>query len=152
MTHPEMVRFFMTIPEAAQLVIQAGAMARGGEVFILDMGKPVKIVDLAQDLIRLSGFDAGVDMKIEFTGIRPGEKLYEELLTAEEGTTSTKHQRIFVARPSEVDVAGIEGLVQMIRERGSHLEREEIVEELGRIVVGFQQLPKGKEMERVSAK
>ncbi|WP_298202074.1 nucleoside-diphosphate sugar epimerase/dehydratase [Desulfosporosinus sp.] len=151
-THPEMIRYFMTIPEAAQLVIQAGAMARGGEVFILDMGKPVKIVDLAQDLIRLSGFEVGVDIKIEFTGIRPGEKLYEELLTAEEGTTSTKHQRIFVARPSEVDVAGIEGLVQMIRERGSHLEREEIVEELGRIVVGFQQLPKGKEMERASAR
>ncbi|WP_298201840.1 nucleoside-diphosphate sugar epimerase/dehydratase, partial [Desulfosporosinus sp.] len=151
-THPEMVRFFMTIPEAAQLVIQAGAMARGGEVFILDMGKPVKIVDLAQDLIRLSGFDAGLDIKIEFTGIRPGEKLYEELLTAEEGTTSTKHQRIFVAKASVVDVARIERLVQMIRGRGSYLAREEIVEELGGIVPGFQQLLGKRDMERVGAR
>ncbi|HBW35491.1 nucleoside-diphosphate sugar epimerase/dehydratase [Desulfosporosinus sp. BICA1-9] len=151
-THPEMVRYFMTIPEAAQLVIQAGAMARGGEVFILDMGKPVRIVDLARDLVRLSGFDVDVDIKIEFTGIRPGEKLYEELLTADEGTTSTKHHRIFVAKASGVDVAGIEGLVQMIRERGSYLAREEIVEELGRVVVGFQQLPGEKGMERVSAR
>lgn len=148
-THPEMIRYFMTIPEAAQLVIQAGAMALGGEIFILDMGKPVKIVDLAQDLIRLSGLEVERDIKIEFTGIRPGEKLYEELLTAEEGTTSTRHQRIFVAKPSEVDVAGIEGLVQMIRERGSYLAREEIVQELGRVVVGFQQLPREKEKERV---
>ena len=138
-THPEMVRYFMTIPEASQLVIQAGAMARGGETFILDMGKPVKIVDLARDLIRLSGFEVDVDMKLEFTGMRPGEKLYEELLTADEGTTSTKHERIFVAKPSVVDVKRIEGLVQLIRERGSRLTRQEIVEELGRIVPGFSQ-------------
>ena len=138
-THPEMVRYFMTIPEASQLVIQAGAMAQGGEVFILDMGKPVKIVDLARDLIQLSGFEVDVDIKIEFTGMRPGEKLYEELLTAEEGTTSTKHQRIFVARPNGIDVAGIEGLVQVIRERGSYLTREEIVLGLGGVVPGFQQ-------------
>lgn len=148
-THPEMVRYFMTIPEAAQLVIQAGAMAQGGEVFILDMGKPVKIVDLARDLIRLSGFEADVDIKIEYTGIRPGEKLYEELLTAEEGTTSTKHQRIFVAKPNGIDVAGIEGLVQLIRERGSYLTREEIVKELSEIVPGFRQFPEKTEMGRV---
>jgi len=144
-THPEMVRYFMTIPEAAQLVIQAGAMARGGEVFILDMGKPVRIVDLARDLIRLSGFEVDVDIRIEFTGIRPGEKLYEELLTAEEGTTSTRHQRICVAKAGEVDVAGVEGLVQRVRERGSWLTREEIVEGLGRVVPGF-----GQKVERVS--
>src|SRR5690606_6066952 len=101
-THPEMVRYFMTIPEAVQLVIQAGALANGGEVFILDMGKPVKIVDLARDLIRLSGLEPDKDIQIVFTGIRPGEKLYEELLTAEEGTMSTNHQRIFIARPSDV--------------------------------------------------
>lgn len=150
-THPEMVRYFMTIPEAAQLVIQAGAMAGGGEVFILDMGKPVKIVDLARDLIRLSGFEADVDIKIEYTGIRPGEKLYEELLTEEEGTTSTRHQRIFVAKPNAIDVAGIEGLVQMVRERGSYLAREEIVEELGQVVMGFQQFLGKKELEKMSA-
>lgn len=148
-THPEMVRYFMTIPEAAQLVIQAGAMAQGGEVFILDMGKPVKIVDLARDLIRLSGFEVDVDIKIEYTGIRPGEKLYEELLTAEEGTASTKHQRIFVAKPNGIDVAGIEGLVQLIRERGSYLTREEIVKELGEVVPGFKQLPGKREIGRV---
>lgn len=131
-THPEMVRYFMTIPEASQLVIQAGAMAKGGETFILDMGKPVKIFDLARDLIRLSGLEVDVDIKIEFTGMRPGEKLYEELLTADEGATSTRHERIFVAKAREVDVAAIEGLVQLIRERGSYLTREEIV----RIVPG----------------
>lgn len=102
-THPEMIRFFMTIPEAVQLVIQAGAFAQGGEIFILDMGKPVKIVDLATDLIRLSGYEPHVDIPIEFSGIRPGEKLYEELLTSEEGLTSTKHDRIFVGKPSQIN-------------------------------------------------
>lgn len=151
-THPEMIRYFMTIPEAAQLVIQAGAMAQGGETFILDMGKPVKIVDLARDLIRLSGFEVDVDIKIEFSGMRPGEKLYEELLTVDEGTTSTKHQRIFVAKPSAVDAAGLEGLIQIVRERGSFLTRDEIVQELGRVVPGFQQLPEKKQMVRMSAR
>jgi len=98
-THPEMIRYFMTIPEAVQLVIQAGAFARGGEIFILDMGKPVKILTLAEDLIRLSGLEPYRDVAIEFTGIRPGEKLYEELLTAEEGLASTRHDRIFIGKP-----------------------------------------------------
>lgn len=102
-THPEMVRYFMTIPEAVQLVIQAGALSQGGEVFILDMGEPVKIVDLARDLIRLSGFEPGTDIAIEFSGIRPGEKLYEELLTNEEGLTSTVHNRIFIGQPSQIN-------------------------------------------------
>ncbi|XCH78729.1 MAG: nucleoside-diphosphate sugar epimerase/dehydratase [Candidatus Dehalobacter alkaniphilus] len=125
-TDPRMTRYFMTIPEASQLVIQAGAMASGGEIFILDMGKPVKIVDLAKDLIRLSGFEPGKDIQIEFTGVRPGEKLYEEILTSEEGTTATKHKRIFVARPNHINHEAIEGLVQKIRERGSYMNREEI--------------------------
>jgi len=107
-THPDMIRYFMTIPEAVQLVIQAGSFAEGGEIFILDMGEPVKIVDLAKDLIRLSGFEPGVDIAIEFTGIRPGEKLYEEILTSEEGTTSTKHDRIFVGKPSVINNAELE--------------------------------------------
>jgi len=97
-THPDMTRYFMTIPEAVQLIIQAGAMGQKGEVFVLDMGEPVKIVDLARDLIRLSGLEPEKDIKIVFTGIRPGEKLFEEVLTAEEGTKATKHERIFIAR------------------------------------------------------
>ena len=126
-TDPRMTRYFMTIPEACQLVIQAGSMAAGGEVFILDMGKPVKIIDLAKDLIRLSGLEPDKDIKIEFTGIRPGEKLYEELLTSEEGTSATKHKRIFIARPNNINDKAIDQLANTIRERGSYLGHEEII-------------------------
>jgi FlaA1/EpsC-like NDP-sugar epimerase len=84
-THPEMTRFFMTIPEACQLILQAGAMGEGGEIFILDMGRPVKIVEMARDLIRLSGFEPDADIRIEYVGLRPGEKLHEELITKGEG-------------------------------------------------------------------
>ncbi len=97
-THPEMKRYFMTIPEASQLVLQAGALGANGAVYVLDMGEPVKIVDLARDLILLSGLEPDVDVKITFAGIRPGEKLFEELLTAEEGTDASRHAKIYVAR------------------------------------------------------
>lgn len=107
-TDERMIRYFMTIPEAVQLIIQAGALAKGGEIFVLDMGDPVKILDLAKTLIRLSGFEPGVDIPIKITGMRPGEKLFEELLTAEEGTTSTNNERIFVAKPTTLDTALIE--------------------------------------------
>ncbi|WP_010681344.1 polysaccharide biosynthesis protein [Acetivibrio cellulolyticus] len=104
-THPEVTRFFMTIPEAVQLVIQAGAMAKGGEIFVLDMGEPVKISDLAKNLIKLSGFEPDIDINIEYTGLRPGEKLYEELLLKEEGLESTKNNKIYVAKPIHTDLA-----------------------------------------------
>ena len=97
-THPDMLRYFMTIPEAAQLVLQAGANAENGRVYVLDMGAPVRIVDLARDLILLAGLDPERDIAIEFSGLRPGEKMFEELLTAEEGTDATTHQKIFIAR------------------------------------------------------
>ena len=101
LTHQEITRYFMTIPEAAQLVLQAGGFAHGGEIFVLDMGKPVKIYDLAKNLIRLSGYEPEVDIKIEITGLRPGEKLYEELLMDEEGLQQTRHQKIFIGQPGE---------------------------------------------------
>jgi FlaA1/EpsC-like NDP-sugar epimerase len=97
-THPEMVRFFMTIPEASQLVLQASSMGRGGEIFVLDMGEPVRILDLARDMIQLSGLKPGEDIEITVTGVRPGEKLYEEVATHEEGVTQTAHPKIFRGR------------------------------------------------------
>ncbi len=102
-THPDIIRYFMTIPESVQLVLQAGAMAQGGEIFVLDMGEPVKIVDLARNLIKLSGYEPDEDIKIEFTGLRPGEKLFEELLLEEEGLQSTTNNKIFVAKPIYID-------------------------------------------------
>ena len=103
-THREIIRYFMTIPEAAQLVMQSGAMAKGGEVFVLDMGKPVKIYDLAVDMIKLSGLKLGEDIEIEIIGLRPGEKLYEELLMDEEGLKATAHEKIRVGQPLEIDI------------------------------------------------
>ena len=102
-TDPNIIRYFMTIPEAVSLVLQAGAYAKGGEIFILDMGEPVKIDDLAKNLIRLSGYTLGVDMEIKYTGLRPGEKLYEELLMKEEGLQETDNKLIHIGKPIEFD-------------------------------------------------
>ncbi|TEB08226.1 UDP-N-acetyl-alpha-D-glucosamine C6 dehydratase [Pelotomaculum schinkii] len=136
-THPEMKRYFMTIPEAVQLVIQAGAMARGGEVFVLDMGEPVKIVDMARDMIKLSGLEPDKDIQIKFTGVRPGEKLFEELLTAEEGSSATEHKRIFTVRPSLVDVEALESELVNLSRKGLQCTAEDIFNALGAIIPRF---------------
>jgi len=113
-TDPEMTRYFMTIPEAVQLVLQSGSQAEGGEVFLFDMGEPVKIKDMASDLIRLHGLRPEKDIKIVYTGLRPGEKLYEELLTSEEGTTSTKHKKIFKARIQPLNEEDLKGCLEIL--------------------------------------
>ena len=122
-TDQNITRFFMTIPEASQLVLQAGAYARGGEIFVLDMGKPVKIYDLAFDLIRLSGFVPNEDIKIEITGLRPGEKLYEELLMNEEGLTNTKHEKIFIGKSTFSDIGVMK---ERMSELSSILEKDDL--------------------------
>ncbi len=104
-THPEITRYFMTIPEAAQLILQTGAMGEGGEIFILEMGKPIRILDMARDLIRLQGYEPEKDIPIQFIGLRPGEKLYEELITEGEGIVSTSHEKIMVLRGNSSDRA-----------------------------------------------
>lgn len=137
-THPEINRFFMTIPEAAQLVIQAGGMAKGGEIFVLDMGNPVKMVDLARDLITLSGFEPDKDIKIEYTGLRPGEKLYEELLMDEVALTSTKHNKIFVEKPMELDLNSLEKDIDEFREVvKENVENDDVFRLMGKKVCTY---------------
>jgi FlaA1/EpsC-like NDP-sugar epimerase len=134
-THPDMVRYFMTIPEAVQLTIQAGASAKGGEIFVLDMGEPVKIVEMARDLIRLSGFEPDVDIKIVFTGVRPGEKLYEELLTFGEKTQATKHERIFIAQPVEHDCDEVKAKLSVLEFMLTECNEEENIKEIKNILL-----------------
>lgn len=133
-THPDMKRYFMTIPEASQLVLQAGALAQGGEVFVLDMGEPVKIVDMAKDLIELSGLEPGRDIEIKFTGLRPGEKLFEELLTAEEGTSSTKHEKIYVANLKAIDEKMFQQAMIMLK---ADMQSDEIIHILTELLPSY---------------
>ncbi len=135
-THPEMTRYFMTIPEASQLVIQAGAMGQGGEIFVLDMGEPVRIVDLAQDMIRLSGLRVGEDVEIEFSGLRPGEKLFEELHVSGESHLPTAHPKIMVAASQPSELSQLSAALSRLRLHANG-SNDEIVNELARIVPQF---------------
>src|SRR5690625_161836 len=128
-TDPEMTRYFMTIPEASRLVIQAGTLAQGGEIFVLDMGEPVKIVDLARNLIKLSD-QTEDEIKIEYTGIRPGEKMYEELLGAEEILPGEVYEKIYVGRTIDVDCDAIDNLISQF----SHMNKETLKETMMQIV------------------
>jgi FlaA1/EpsC-like NDP-sugar epimerase len=133
-THKDIIRYFMTIPEAAQLVLQAGAMARGGEIFVLDMGDPVRIYDLARDLIRLSGFVPDEDIKILITGLRPGEKLYEELLMEEEGLKNTIHDKIYTGKPLNIAYDEVVSKVDILNQTADLEESELLIAELKRFV------------------
>ncbi|WP_294496439.1 nucleoside-diphosphate sugar epimerase/dehydratase [uncultured Gemmiger sp.] len=137
-THPDIVRYFMTITEAAQLVLQAGALAKSGSIYVLDMGEPVKIMDLATRLIRFYGYEPGVNMEIKITGLRPGEKLYEELMmdSEQDKMAKTAHDKIFIAPPMQIDLARFYAQLQQLQE---HLENKDdaVVEQLQRMVSSY---------------
>ena len=144
-THKEITRFFMTIPEAVSLVLQAMSGAKGGEIFVLDMGEPVKIYDMAIKLIKLSGLEPNVDIQIKVTGLRPGEKLYEELLMAEEGLTETKHDKIHVARPSDIDMEKLEAKLaklQYLLDNTNNEQKDEIKDVISEVVPTYRNLDK----------
>jgi FlaA1/EpsC-like NDP-sugar epimerase len=138
-THPEVTRYFMTIPEACQLILQAGALCHEQvEIFILDMGKPIKIADLARDLIRLSGFEPDVDIKLEFIGLRPGEKLFEELITEGEGIVKTNHEKIMTLRGQKCSLNRINGKIEKLGQLAVEQNAEKIRSTLKEIVADYQ--------------
>lgn len=136
-THPEITRYFMTIPEACQLVLEAGSMGEGGEIFVFDMGKSVKIIELANKMIKLSGFIPNEDIEIKFTGLRPGEKLYEELLNDLENTMPTHHKKIMIAKVRENDFQQINDHIEVLVAGIKHQNRHDVVLAMKRIVPEF---------------
>jgi FlaA1/EpsC-like NDP-sugar epimerase len=133
-THPDITRYFMTIPEACQLILQAGSMGTGGEIFILDMGRPIRIVDMARDLIRLSGFEPEVDIEIVYTGLRPGEKIQEELITDGEGIVPTSHKKIMVLKGPVCNLEALNGEVDRLYELAVDQDGENIKKELIKVL------------------
>lgn len=150
-THPDIIRYFMTIPEAVSLVIQAGAYAKGGEIFVLDMGEPVKIADLAKNMIRLSGYTLGVDMDIVYTGLRPGEKLYEELLIADEGLQKTENDLIYIGEPLEFDEVHFLSELEKL-EKAAIDEDEHVKEIVAGIVPTYHIRPEDKRRDKENLK
>lgn len=136
-THKEIIRYFMTIPEAAQLVLQSGGYARGGEIFVLDMGQPVKIFNLAEELIRLSGLVPHEDIEIKITGLRPGEKLYEELLMEEEGMTETPHEKIFIGKPMAADYKMLMSMLDNLSSILKEYNNNKLIEQVQSMVPSF---------------
>jgi FlaA1/EpsC-like NDP-sugar epimerase len=149
-THPEITRYFMTIPEACQLVLEAGAMGNGGEIFIFDMGKSVKIVDLAKKMIKLSGLELDKDIKIAFTGLRPGEKLYEELLNDKEKTLPTHHAQIMIAKVKEYDLGEVSKEIESLISLFGSQNNNEIVRKIKNIVPEF--ISNNSEFEKLDVK
>lgn len=139
LTHKEITRYFMTIPEAAQLVLQAGGFAQGGEIFVLDMGKPVKIYDLAENLIKLSGYEPHVDIEIQITGLRPGEKLYEELLMEEEGLQETRNEKIFIGQPGEFELEQVKSNIQALLDIATSKSIQDLKNKLKEVVPTYEE-------------
>jgi FlaA1/EpsC-like NDP-sugar epimerase len=135
-THPEMTRYFMSIPEAAQLVMQAGAIGRGGEIFVLDMGEPVKIVDLAKDMIRLMGLKVGDDIDIVYTGLRPGEKIHEELVSHSEEIEKTLHDKIMLVKTSSVQWNSFRNKIDELLNEMDILDSEKMRNILASMIAG----------------
>jgi len=133
LTHPDIIRYFMTIPEASKLVIQAATLAVNGEIFVLDMGDPMKILDLAENMIRLSGFEPYEEIPIEITGLRPGEKLYEELILDHDNCLSTKYDKIFIEKPVNIEETQLSNSLDRLRftiEKGEVAQLRSLVEEI----------------------
>ena len=134
MTHPEVTRFFMTIPEASQLVLEAGSMGNGGEIYIFDMGKSVKIADLAKKMIKLSGLALGKDIQIVFSGLRPGEKIFEELLNDKEKTLPTHHEKIMIANVRKYEYAEVKKEIDILHSLLDKQDNEAMVRKMKEIV------------------